>query len=175
MARVNYDAKVRELAFRLWRESAQNVSEALRRLQAEYGYTKLTRQTLYEWMQAGDWQDRAARLQSEEDRAEMQKLLGRERILADLDAQKRRYETYLDALPPTEVDNAATTAYANLCKVIMSLQDKVESGAGRKPLELSMDVMRQLSSFVREQYPQHAAAFLEILEPFGERLVELYG
>lgn len=175
MARVNYDAKIRELAFRLWRETGQNVSEALRRLQSEYGYTKLQRQTLYDWMRGGEWQDRAARLQAEADRAEIAKLLGRERILSDLDAQKRRYETYLDSLGPTVVDNAATTAYANLCKVIMSLQDKVESGAGKKPLEISMDVLKHLSGFVRENHPQHAAAFLEILEPFGDRLVEIYG
>jgi len=175
MARIAYDAKTRELAFRLWRESGQNVSAAIRALQTEYGYTKLQRQTLCDWMQEGKWQDRAARLQAEEDRAEMQKLLGRERILADLDAQKRRYESYLDALPPTEVDNAATTAYANLCKVIMSLQDKVDSGAGQKPLDVAKGVLRHLSAFIRKEYPQHQAAFLEVLEPFGEKLVDIYG
>lgn len=175
MARIAYDAKTRELAFRLWRESGQNVSAAIRALQTEYGYTKLQRQTLCDWMQEGKWQDRAARLQAEEDRAEMQKLLGRERILADLDAQKRRYESYLDALPPTQVDNAATTAYANLCKVIMSMQDKIESGAGLSKLDLAKDMLAQQFAFVRKTYPQHVAAFMEIMEPFADKLVELYG
>lgn len=175
MARISYEQKTRELAFRIWRETGQNWTETIRRLSAEYGYTKLKRSTLYDWAQAHDWQDRAARLQAEEERAEVAKLLGRERILADLDGQKRRYEDYFATLGPGRIDNAAVTAYASLCKVIMSLQDKVDSGAGKKPLEISMDVMRHLSAFVRESYPQHAAAFLEILEPFGDRLVEIYG
>jgi hypothetical protein len=38
-----------------------------------------------------------------------------------------------------------------------------------------MDVVRRLSGFVRDGYPQHAQAFLEILEPFGDRLIEWYG
>jgi hypothetical protein len=175
MARTTYEPKVKELAFRIWRETGQNWTDTIRRLSGEYGYTKLKRQTLYDWAQAHDWQDRAARLQSEEERAEISKLLGRERILADLDAQKRRYEDYLNSLDRGKIDNAAVTAYANLLKVMEGMQSKIEAGAGLNKLQLAMDVMRNLSGFVRESYPQHAAAFLEILEPFGDRLVDLYG
>jgi hypothetical protein len=57
----------------------------------------------------------------------------------------------------------------------MALQDRIESGSGRSNLQLAGDVVRHLSAFVRETYPQHAAAFLEILEPFGDKLVEIYG
>jgi hypothetical protein len=34
--------------------------------------------------------------------------------------------------------------------------------------------MSHLLDFVRQYFPQHAAAILEIIEPFGERLAGLY-
>ena len=37
-------------------------------------------------------------------------------------------------------------------------------------LAVRMDVLRRLAEFVRTQYPQHVAAFAEMLEPFGEEL-----
>lgn len=37
-----------------------------------------------------------------------------------------------------------------------------------------MDVIRLLAQFTAEKYPQHQAALLEILEPFGERLAQDY-
>lgn len=41
-------------------------------------------------------------------------------------------------------------------------------------LGVAQDVMAKLLDFVRDQFPQHAAAILEIIEPFGERLAEIY-
>lgn len=173
---VRYEQHVHELAFRVWRSCGQNWTQTQRALANSHGLTKLTRDRLYEWAAADNWQDRAARLKAEEERAEFAKLLGRESILVDLNRQKRNYEAYFECLEAErKIDNPAVTAYANLCRAILALQDKIEGGAGRNNLELSMDVVRHLSGFVRETYPQHAAAFLEILEPFGDRLVEIYG
>jgi len=41
-------------------------------------------------------------------------------------------------------------------------------------LGVAQDVMAKLLEFVRENFPQHAATILEIIEPFGERLAEIY-
>ncbi|WP_102226858.1 DUF1804 family protein [Acidimangrovimonas sediminis] len=41
-------------------------------------------------------------------------------------------------------------------------------------LGVAQDVMGKLLEFVRENFPQHADAVLEIIEPFGDRLAELY-
>lgn len=41
-------------------------------------------------------------------------------------------------------------------------------------LGVAQDVMAKLLDFVREEFPQHAPAILEIIEPFGERLSEIY-
>lgn len=176
MARTTHPPEKRELAFRVWRECGQSATATLKKLAQEYGWPNLQRATLYDWISQHDWNGRAARMQAEEDRAEVAKLLGREKILADLDAQKRRYEQYFVVLEGKgTIDNGAVSSYANLCKTMMQLQDKIESGAGLDKLQLALDVVRQQSKFVRETYPQHLAAFIEIMEPFGERLVDIYG
>lgn len=37
-------------------------------------------------------------------------------------------------------------------------------------LAVQLETVKKLAAFVRDQYPQHVAAFGEILRPFGERL-----
>jgi len=39
----------------------------------------------------------------------------------------------------------------------------------------ALELLQFLSTFIREQYPQHAQAFLEILEPFGREVSKTYG
>ncbi len=41
-------------------------------------------------------------------------------------------------------------------------------------LGVAQDVMAKLLEFVRETFPQHTAAILEIIEPFGEHLAGIY-
>lgn len=41
-------------------------------------------------------------------------------------------------------------------------------------LGVAQDVMAKLLEFVRENFPQHSHVILEIIEPFGERLAEIY-
>lgn len=42
-------------------------------------------------------------------------------------------------------------------------------------LGVAQDVIRRLTEFVREEFPDHAPVILEIAEPFAEHLVEAYG
>ncbi|ECG1391434.1 TPA_asm: DUF1804 family protein [Salmonella enterica subsp. houtenae serovar 45:g,z51:-] len=42
-------------------------------------------------------------------------------------------------------------------------------------LAIALDVIQRLSTFVAESYPQHLAAFVEILEPFGQEMEKHYG
>jgi hypothetical protein len=39
---------------------------------------------------------------------------------------------------------------------------------------VAQDVMAHLLEFVREYFPQHASAILEVIEPFGEKLSKIY-
>ena len=67
-------------------------------------------------------------------------------------------------------------------KHLVALADamtKMTAAAGKlapkiSELGVAQDVMRHLLDFVRQNFPQHAAAILEIIEPFGERLAGLY-
>lgn len=176
MARgVRYEPQTRELAFRVWRQNGQNWTEALRVMQSAHGFKKLTRQRLYDWAEQDGWQDRAARLQHEAEKAELAEMLGRERFLADLERRKKQYEDYFDGLKPGQMDNAAVTAYAGLLKTMEQMQTKIEAGAGRSNLQLAADVVKHFSKFLREKHPEHAAAFLGMLDEFQDRLVEIYG
>jgi len=42
-------------------------------------------------------------------------------------------------------------------------------------LATAMQVVQHLAGFIRERFPQHRAAFVQILEPFGEVLASTYG
>lgn len=42
-------------------------------------------------------------------------------------------------------------------------------------LAWAMDVLKELGEFVQREFPQHSAAVLELLEPFGQHLAECYG
>ncbi|ELI8281459.1 DUF1804 family protein, partial [Yersinia enterocolitica] len=40
---------------------------------------------------------------------------------------------------------------------------------------IALDVLQKLSIFISEKHPQHLAAFVEILEPFGDEVEKHYG
>ena len=42
-------------------------------------------------------------------------------------------------------------------------------------LAVAMDVLKRLDGFIRENYPQHAGSFGELLSPFGQELARAYG
>lgn len=68
-------------------------------------------------------------------------------------------------------------------KHLVALADamtKMTASAGKlapkiSELGVAQDVMQYLVEFVRENFPQHIAVILEIIEPFGEQLARRYG
>lgn len=65
-----------------------------------------------------------------------------------------------------------------LAKLSSSLSKTIEASRHALPktdrLATALDVLRKLICFTQQQYPQHAAYLLEILEPFGTMLVHDY-
>lgn len=67
-------------------------------------------------------------------------------------------------------------------KHLVALADamtKMTASAGKlapkiSELGVAQDVMQYLVEFVRENFPQHIAVILEIIEPFGEQLARRY-
>lgn len=63
---------------------------------------------------------------------------------------------------------------------IADAMNKMTVSAGKlapriSELGVAQDVMQKLIAFVRADFPQYAPTILEIIEPFGETLVEAYG
>lgn len=175
MARRVYDADRRQLAYRVWRESNRNLSEALRRLDAEHGWP-LSRNTLTGWVEAEQWHERADREDKAAQREAAASAMSRETILADLAKQKERYEVHLQRVAMEgEVDNAATAAYAQLLRVILQVQKDIDAGAGIDRVDLAADVVRQFADYVRREHPAEQAALVKVLPGFADQLARLYG
>lgn len=118
---IPYETK--ELAYKVWCECGQNLSECHRRMNGHEGYV-ITRQSLYEWMEKYDWQGRATRLEA--DQALMVDATSDDSILTPLLRQKTRYESYFDSLAIGEVDNQAVYGYNAILKTILEIREKME-------------------------------------------------
>lgn len=82
-----------------------------------------------------------------------------------------------------DLRNAGNLAAGDKAKILASLADsfnKTVNAAGRvspkiSELGVAMDVLKRLGDFVGQNYPQLAPSLLEMLEPFGQHLAEVYG
>lgn len=76
-----------------------------------------------------------------------------------------------DIAPATKVQLLASLADAFNKTIAASKRIMPETSE----LATAMEVVQKLAAFVRQRYPQHASAFTELLEPFGDVLVKEYG
>lgn len=171
-----YDQAERELAYRVWRQCETNMAATLRRLESEHDWP-LAKQTLQDWRDQLGWPARAAAEDAQAARRNRSESLDRSAMLAGIDLQLERYEAaFAESAAAGQLpDPRSTQAYGNLARLRLSTLRDIESGAGLSRLDLAMDVLRTVSDLVREDYPQHAPVWLELLEPAGRRLAELYG
>lgn len=80
-----------------------------------------------------------------------------------------------------QINADAELGAAKKVELLASLADSFNKtvAASRKvlpetnALATALTVLNRLSDFVRVHFPQHAAAFVEILEPFGEELAKV--
>ena len=87
----------------------------------------------------------------------------------------------IDAL--REIESEESPAPEKIVSMLASLADsmtKAVGAAGRlaphvTQLGVAQDVLARMADFVEREFPEHAPAFLEILEPFGAELTAAYG
>ena len=79
--------------------------------------------------------------------------------------------TATDMPPEKKVDMLASLADAFNKTVASSKRVLPETSQ----LATALDVLQRLGAFIGEHYPQHLAAFAEVLEPFGRVLEKQYG
>lgn len=87
-----------------------------------------------------------------------------------------RCEALLESLQTMENPSEAVKAMATLGDTVSKLK---AAGKSMMPeadkLAIAMDVLKRLDGFIRENYPQHAGSFGELLSPFGQELARAYG
>jgi len=87
-----------------------------------------------------------------------------------------RCEALLEALDAMEDPEAQVKAVATLGDTISKLK---AAGAKLMPeadrLGVAMDVIKRMQVFIQTHYPQHGAAFADVLMPFGDEIARAYG
>lgn len=81
-----------------------------------------------------------------------------------------------------QIRDAEELMPADKTKMMASLADsfnKMVNSAGRASPKLSKlgvatEVLQHLAGFIRDEFPQHGEAFVEILEPFGYEIAKVY-
>jgi len=118
-------AESRELAFATYRECGGNVEKTLREIEKKG--LKLSKPTLYEWMEKFNFKERLKNADALAQEASDTKIQYREKIVLDLKKQKVRYDKFFETLSEGQIDTQATYAYNSLCKTISDIQRDLDS------------------------------------------------
>lgn len=78
-------------------------------------------------------------------------------------------DSNIPAVAKAEAISRLSDAYAKTIKAAGAIDPAIAR------LAWAMDVLKELGEFVQRDYPQHSAAVLELLEPFGQHLAEQFG
>ncbi len=73
------------------------------------------------------------------------------------------------ALAKAEALSRLSDAYYKTMRAVAATNPKLNR------LAVAMEVIQLLTKFIREDYPQHTGAFLDMLETFGQRVSEVFG
>lgn len=126
----------------------------------------------YDAKEAGDDWDKLKNAQMIASGGGMEQALGRvvSMVITQSEATMRLLETAEDMQPLER-----TQAIASLTDSL----NKASAVAGRlmpatSQFATAMDVLKRFSEYVAKNHPSKAAAFVEMLEPFGEELAKTY-
>lgn len=92
-----------------------------------------------------------------------------------------QYQTAMEALNANDGEEKLTAmSRVNMLASLADSYNKTVAASRRvlpetSQLATAMEVVQLLAGFIRDRYPQHAAAFVDVLEPFGEELAKRYG
>lgn len=161
--------KTREMAYTVWRQCGHNLSEAVRVLDREHGYS-ISRQSLIEWKKKYDWEGRAARAEAEQQ--QQAEATSDTAIMAVLLKQKQKYEDYLESLPIGKVDHQAIYAFNNLLKTIVDIRSRGENPADIDRPKLFMEDLEFVAKTLEEIDPEALKAFARNFDTVIDRFKE---
>lgn len=163
----------------------QNREEVRRKARSDYVYRRMMQSTVaaaYGISEAtvGRWKKAAKDAGDDWDKARTAHVIAGEGVEVVVSSVVEDFMIQAQSI----LDEIKVGAHTTQEKVAMlvSLSDamtKMAASAKRfapkvSELGVAQDVMAKLLDFVREEFPHHASAILEIIEPFGERLAEIY-
>lgn len=118
-----------------------------------------------------DW-DRAraaARLSGQGTEAVTQAVLEDFVLLFQSTLNEIKKDTQMKPLAKAEAISRLSDAYNKTMAAVAKGNPKLNK------LAVAMEVIQELAEFIRQNYPMHAGAYAEILEPFGQRVSEVFG
>lgn len=163
----------------------RNNEELRRKARSDYVFRRFTQATIaaaYGISEAtvGRWKKAAKEQGDDWDKARTAHVIAGEGVEAVVSSVVEDFmiqaQAILDEIKHGEHD---TQQKVTLLVALSDAMTKMAASAKRfapkvSELGVAQDVMQKLLEFVQEEFPHHASAILEIIEPFGERLTEHY-
>lgn len=88
------------------------------------------------------------------------------------------FESTIQSLKARDDPNPIATAEA-LSRLADAYNKTMRAAGQADPkiaeLSVALKVLEELTAYIRERWPQHLPVFAQILEPFGQRLSEVFG
>lgn len=143
---------------------ALSLEAAAQRLKVSFGTAARWKREALE--KGDDWESArsAAMLSSQGAESVTQAVLEQFVTLFQTTMTALKEDTKATALSKAEALSRLSDAYNKTMSAVAKGSPKLNK------LAIAMEVIEMLSGFVGTTYPNHAAVFLEILEPFGEHL-----
>ena len=162
-----------------------SVDEKRRKARSDYVYRRMLQSTIATTLSVseatvGRWKKAAKEAGDDWDKARTAHVMAGEGVEVVVSSVVEDFMIQAQAILDEIKDGQHTTQ--EKVTMLVSLSDamtKMAASAKRfapkvSELGVAQDVMAKLLEFVRENFPQHSAVILEIIEPFGERLAEIY-
>jgi uncharacterized protein YjcR len=159
--------------------------ETRRKARSEYVYRRFTMATIaaaygVSAASVGRWKKAAAAEGDDWDKARTAHVIAGEGVEAVVSTVVEDFMIQAQSILD-EIKNGDHTVKEKV-DMLVSLSDamtKMAASAKRfapkvSELGVAQDVMGKLLAFVKDEFPHHAEAILEIIEPFAERLAEIY-
>ncbi|MBA83312.1 MAG: hypothetical protein CML69_01080, partial [Rhodobacteraceae bacterium] len=159
--------------------------ETRRKARSDYVYRRFTMATIaaaygVSAASVGRWKKAAAAEGDDWDKARTAHVIAGEGVEAVVSTVVEDFMIQAQSILD-EIKNGDHTVKEKV-DMLVSLSDamtKMAASAKRfapkvSELGVAQDVMGKLLAFVKDEFPHHAEAILEIIEPFAERLAEIY-
>lgn len=164
---------------------ARDYSDIRRKARSDYVFRRFTQATIaaahgVSEATVGRWKKAAKEEGDDWDRARSAHVIAGEGVEAVVSTIVEDFMIQAQAILD-EIKHSEHTMQEKVA-LLVSLSDamtKMAASAKRfapkvSELGVAQDVMSKLLDFVRTEFPHHAQAVLEIIEPFGEHLSEIY-